>query len=110
MPDGKVYFLIKVTAPLDKVSEFNDYWVKESLPVWEKHGAKHIGSFSNYVGDAQNQILRLFEVENISEWQKLQDFLEETEEGKDLRKRLAARYIREKAAEKGYLNHIMSGG
>ena len=92
MKDNKLYFLIKVTVPLDKVTEFNEVWEKESLPVWERY-SKHIGSFSNIVGDPQNQILRFFEFENISKWQELQDFLEDTEEGKALRKKLSTDYI-----------------
>jgi len=91
MPDKPIYLMIKVRIHFDLVGEFNEYWARESLPFWEKHGAKHIGSFSNFVGDPINEIIRLFEFESISKWQAWEDFLS-SDEGKNLVKGLS-RYI-----------------
>lgn len=92
MAGKKVYLMIKVRTPFDMVSEFNAFWEKESLPIWIKHGAKHIGSFSNYVGDPINEIIRLFEFESIAQWNEWEKFLADSAEGKDLVQRLS-RYI-----------------
>lgn len=70
----KVYEMIKVTVPFDKVGEFNEYWTREALPIWLEHGVKHIGSFLNYVGGPTNEIIRLFEFENISHWEQWEEF------------------------------------
>ena len=92
MPDKKVYLMIQVRVPFELVAEFNEYWEKESLPIWIKLGAKHIGSFSNYVGDPINEIVRIFEFESIEKWDQWEKFLADSAEGKDLVKRLS-RYI-----------------
>lgn len=70
----KVYEIIKVTVPFDKVGEFNEYWAREALPIWLKHGVKHIGSFINYVGDPTNEIIRLFEFDSVSHWEEWEEF------------------------------------
>ena len=90
MAEKKVYLMIRVRTPFDLVNEFNDIWERESLPVWLTHGAKHIGSFINYVGDPVNEIVRLFEFDSISHWQQWEKFLAESEEGRDLVKRLSS--------------------
>lgn len=89
MPERKVYLLIKVRVPFDSVAEFNEYWAKESLPFWQKYGARHIGSFVNFVGDPINEIIRLFEFDNMLKWQQYEEFLSEAEEGRDLVKGLS---------------------
>jgi hypothetical protein len=48
------------------LGEFNEFVEGISLLVWIKHGAKHIGSFVNYVGDPINEIVRLFEFEVLN--------------------------------------------
>ena len=65
MAEKKVYLMIKVRVPFDLVGEFNEYWGRESLPIWLKYGARHIGSFANFVGDPINEIVRLFEFDSI---------------------------------------------
>ena len=92
MGEKKVYLMIKVRTPFELVGEFNEFWGKESLPVWLKHGAKHVGSFMNFVGDPINEIVRLFEFDSLSQWQQWEKFLADSEEGKDLVKHLS-RYI-----------------
>ena len=92
MAEKKVYLMIKVRTPFELVREFHEFWGKESLPIWIKHGAKHIGSFENYVGDPINEIIRLFEFDSIEQWEKWEKFLADSEEGKALVKRLS-RYI-----------------
>jgi hypothetical protein len=85
---GKVYLMIKVTVPFDKVAEFNEYFGKHSLPLWEKFGAKHIGSFSNYIGDATNEIIRIFEYENFSHYEKWQKYALESQDMKPIQENL----------------------
>ena len=92
MAGKKVWLMIKVRTPFDLVGEFNDFWGRESLPVWLKHGAKHVGSFTNYVGDPVNEIVRLFEFDSVARWEEWERFLGDSEEGKDLVKRLS-KYI-----------------
>ena len=92
MAEKKVYLMIKVRTPFDLVDEFNEFWGRESLPTWLEHGAKHIGSFVNYVGDPVNEIVRLFEFDSVSQWEQWEKFLGGSQEGKDLVKRLS-RYI-----------------
>jgi hypothetical protein len=90
--EKKVYLMIKVRTPFDLVGEFNEFWGRESLPVWIKHGARHIGSFANYVGDPINEIVRLFEFDSVGQWEQWEKFLADSDEGKALVKRLS-RYI-----------------
>jgi len=92
MAEKKIYLMIKVRAPFGLVGEFNEFWGRESLPIWIKYGAKHIGSFTNFVGDPINEIIRLFEFDSIEDWERWEKFLADSEEGKDLVKRLS-RYI-----------------
>ena len=92
MKNEKVYLMIRVRTPFDLVNEFNEFWGKESLPVWLKHGAKHIGSFANFVGAPINEIIRLFEFDSIAQWEQWERFLADDEEGKALVKRLS-KYI-----------------
>ena len=92
MSAKKVYLMIKVRTPFEMVSEFNEFWGKESLPIWLKHGAKHIGSFANYVGEPINEIIRLFEFDSIEQWNRWEKFLAEDKEGQELVKRLS-KYI-----------------
>ncbi len=37
-----VYLLVTVNVERGKTDEFAQFWRRESLPEWEKHGAKHI--------------------------------------------------------------------
>jgi hypothetical protein len=92
MGQKKVYLVIKVRTPFDLVGEFNEFWGRESLPIWLKHGAKHVGSFANYVGDPVNEIIRLFEFDSVAQWEEWEKFLGESQEGKELVKRLS-KYI-----------------
>lgn len=92
MAERKIYLMIKVRTPFELVKEFNEFWGKESLPIWLRHGAKHVGSFANYVGDPNNEIIRLFEFDSVSQWEEWEKFLADSEEGKDIRKQLS-RYI-----------------
>ena len=94
MAEKKVYLMIKATVHRSNlVREFNEFWGKESLPAWTKHGAKHIGSFTMRAGGASNEIIRLFEFESLSHWQQMEDFLVDTEEGRNLAKKLDQGFV-----------------
>jgi hypothetical protein len=60
MAGKRVLMVTKVSAVWSSLDEFNKYWEKENLPFWLEHGAKHVGSFVNYLGEPKNQIIRLF--------------------------------------------------
>ena len=79
----KIYLLIKVNVVRSLLNEFNEYWEKESLPNWIKQGAKHIGSFVNLVGGPTNEIIRLFEFEDISHWEKYMEWRRSSKEGQE---------------------------
>ena len=80
----KVYLMIKIRVPVESVGEFNEFWRREALPIWIKHGIKHIGSFTNFIGDPMNEIIRLFEFDSIDQWEQWERFLIESEEGQNL--------------------------
>ncbi len=92
MSEKKVYLMIKVRTPFDMVNEFNEFWGRESLPEWIKHGARHIGSFSNFVGEPINEIIRIFEFDSLEHWERYEKFLAESTDGKKLVKQLS-KYI-----------------
>ncbi|MFC1532485.1 NIPSNAP family protein [Thermodesulfobacteriota bacterium] len=84
MAEKRVLMITKVDAVWNKIEEFHMYWEEKSLPVWEENSAKHIGSFVNYLGGPKNQIVRLFEFESISAWDKFMQHRQkrwETESG-----------------------------
>jgi hypothetical protein len=41
-----------------------------------QNGAKHIGSFVNYLGGPKNQIIRLFEFDDLSQWDRFMQIRE----------------------------------
>lgn len=88
MAEKKLYLMMRGRCQLNVLREFNELWGRESLPLWIKHGARHIGSFSNFVGDPDNEFIRLWEFDNVSQWSQWQDFLADSEEGKNLVKKL----------------------
>jgi hypothetical protein len=72
----KVLLEVKVMVHWKLLDEFHEYWQTKNLPQWEAHGAKHIGSYVNLVGGGPlNQILRLFEFEDLSKWERFNDWL-----------------------------------
>ena len=89
---GKVYLMLKVTVPFDLVSEFHEYWRNESLPLWIKFGVNHIGSFTHYIGGATNEIVRLFEFESFSQYERWQKYTLESEEMRPVQEKLK-RYL-----------------
>ena len=62
--------MIKVNVTWNIIDEFNEYWARENLPLLEEHGARHIGSYVNLVGGPLNEIVRLFEFEDLSHWER----------------------------------------
>ena len=86
MARKKVLLLVKVDANLSSIKEFNEYWERVNLPFWEENGAKHIGSYVNYLGAPKNQIIRLFEFEDLSQCDKFMQLREKmfnTEQGEE---------------------------
>lgn len=90
--DDKSYLLVKVNiAPLI-LGEFNSFWAKEILPFWEKNGARHIRSFVYQAGGPSNELLRLFEFDDVASWGKFRKALSDTEEGKAITKELYSKW------------------
>jgi hypothetical protein len=77
MAGKRVLMVTKVSAVWSSLDEFNKYWEKENLPFWLEHGAKHVGSFVNYLGEPKNQIIRLFEFDDLSQWDRFMELREE---------------------------------
>ncbi len=84
-----IYLFIQVTPPYDRVKDFNDYWGRESLPYWITQGAKHIGSYQYLAGGPVNEIVRLFEFDDLTHYQRYQQWLTGSDEGKELLKQLS---------------------
>ncbi|MFC1964145.1 NIPSNAP family protein [Chloroflexota bacterium] len=79
-----IYELITVDVIPGKLKEFHDMWLKESLPVWEEHGIKHIGSWETTIGKS-NEVIRLFAFEDLAHYERWMQFLAQDEDGKELR-------------------------
>lgn len=75
MAQKKVLLMVKVTVDFALLDEFNKLWGEEYLPYWGNHGARHIGSYINLVGGPSNEIVRIFEFENISSWLTFHEWL-----------------------------------
>lgn len=89
---GKTYLLVKVIiAPL-LLKDFNEYFAKECLPMWTKYGARHIRSFVYQAGGPSNELIRIFEFDNINSWGSFRDALVETDEGRNYTKNLYSKW------------------
>ncbi len=88
-----IYELLIVDVVPGKLQEFQDYWLKVSLPVWERHGVKHIGSWETIIGNS-NEVVRLFAYNDFSHYEQWNNFLTKEQEGKELRKKLYPYLIR----------------
>lgn len=86
------YLLVKVTVAPLLIKEFNEFWAREILPFWVKNGARHIRSFINQAGGPTNEILRLFEFDDVFAWGKFSTALVETEEGKAVSRELRSKW------------------
>jgi hypothetical protein len=75
MSKKRVLLIVKVNVVWRLLDEFHEYWARENLPNWEAHGAKHIGSYTSLVGGPLNEIIRLFEFEDLSHWEKFHKWL-----------------------------------
>jgi hypothetical protein len=74
MESKRVILVVKVTVRWQKLEEFNEWWAKNSLPNWEAHGAKHIGSFENFLGEPKNTIIRICEFEDYAKYEKFMEW------------------------------------
>ena len=92
MANKKVCLLLNVKAHRELMEEFHEVWGNESLPMWAKHGARHLGSYISYVGDPINEIHRIFEFDSLAEFEQWEEYLKDSEEGKALKGRLS-KYI-----------------
>jgi len=75
MKAKRVLLMVKVNAVWSLLDEFHEYWKRVNLPDWEKHGAKHIGSYTGIAGAPINQITRLFEFEDLQAWENFHEWL-----------------------------------
>ena len=76
MTDKKVLLITKVDAVWNRLDEFHEYWERKNLPFWIEHGAKHIGSYVNYLGGQKNQIVRLFEFDDLPHFNRFMELRE----------------------------------
>lgn len=66
----RVLLVTKVDAVWSRLGEFHEHWRVHNLPFWEQHGARHVGSFVNYMGGPKSQVLRLFEFDDLEQCQR----------------------------------------
>jgi hypothetical protein len=92
LENNETYLLVKVTIAPIMISEFNEFWAREILPFWVKNGARHIRSFVNQAGGPTNEILRLFEFDDVFSWGKFSTALAETEEGRTISRELRSKW------------------
>jgi hypothetical protein len=71
----RVYVIRRINVRYELVNEFNQFWKKNTLPLWEKQGAQFILAGSNVVGGFANEITQVFEFESIHHWEKMQEAL-----------------------------------
>lgn len=83
-----IYLHVTVHVVGGKLQEFHDFWARESLPLWEKYGAKHIGSWSTTIGKT-NEIVRLFAFTDMAYYEKWQGFIYGSQGGKELVQKLS---------------------
>ena len=83
-----IYLHITVHVVGIKTQEFHDFWSRESLPIWEKYGAKHIGSWTTTIGK-NNEIIRLFAFPDMAHLEKWQRAMSEGPENKQLVQKLS---------------------
>ncbi len=82
-----LYEMITVDVIPGRLKEFHDMWLKESLPLWEKHGIKHIGSWETVIGKS-NEVIRLFAFNDLIHYNQWLQFLSEDEEGREIRRKV----------------------
>ena len=84
-----VYLHITARTVPGKTQEFHDFWSRTSLPMWEKYGAKHIGSWDTFIGDYW-EVVRLFAFDDLAHLERYERFLAQDKEGQELVKELAS--------------------
>lgn len=67
--------------PSSDIYNFNKVWYEVALPLWEKHGGKHIGSYHWFLGGPSNQIIRLFEFKDMATFSAWNDWVHASDEG-----------------------------
>jgi hypothetical protein len=85
MKEAKVLMITRVNTIWKTLDEFNKYWGESSLSFWTENGAKHLGSYLNHTGARRSDIVRLFEFDSLSAWNKFMELREsmfKSEEGK----------------------------
>jgi hypothetical protein len=69
----RIYLVQRIGVPTELIDEFGQFWIKNTLPLWEKHGSKFIVAGRNLVGAPSNELTRIFEFENIHHWERMQE-------------------------------------
>jgi hypothetical protein len=67
------YLVHRIGVPNELLGEFNQFWRKNTLPLWEKNGAKLVVAGTTLVGGLTGEITRIFEFDNIHHWEKMQE-------------------------------------
>ncbi|MFC2042344.1 NIPSNAP family protein [Chloroflexota bacterium] len=82
-----VYEMLIVNVVPGKLKEFHDLWLKESLPIWGKHGIEHAGSWETTVGNA-NEVVRIFGYKDMAHYEQWTQFIQTDEAQLALRRKL----------------------
>ena len=83
-----IYLHITVRTVPGKTGEFHRFWSTRSLPIWEKYGAKHIGSWETSIGESF-EIVRLFAFDDLTHFERFNKFLSQDKDGRKLVRELA---------------------
>ena len=70
----KVLMITRVNVDWDKLEEFNEWWGRVKLHEWTENGARHLGSYENFLGAPKSQIIRLWEFDDFSKWEKFMEW------------------------------------
>ena len=74
-----IYLHVTVHVHGIRTQEFHEFWEREGLPLWEKCGAKHIGSWTTTIGK-NNEIVRLFAFPDMAHYEKWQRSMSQNKE------------------------------
>ncbi len=84
-----IYLQITAHPIPSRWKEFHEFWATRSLPMWEKYGAKHIGSWDTIIGEYY-EVTRLFAFDDFAHLERFEKYLLEDKEGMELNKDLSS--------------------
>ena len=78
--------VVMIEVQTEEPEQFNQFWLKNVLPVWEGRGARHLGSYLTKEGHG---VVRLLEFPNEAAFSDFQRYMQEQEQGRQVAQLLA---------------------